>query len=85
MFACLFRCRRGVRNQPAEEGGGGAEVMVREGALQRPDVDEIYGLHLYNYHQLGYVGVKHGPIMASSCRSDAAARRRMTKCALCLR
>ena len=42
--------------------------MVQEGALLSPDVDEIYGLHLYNYHDLGYVGVKHGPIMASGCR-----------------
>ena len=54
--------------QPAEEGGAGAQVMVQEGALLSPDVDEIYGLHLYNYHDLGYVGVKHGPIMASGCR-----------------
>lgn len=52
--------------QPAEEGGGGAEVMVREGALE--GVDEIYGIHLNNYHEHGYVGVKHGPIMASSGR-----------------
>ena len=54
--------------QPAEESGAGAKAMVEDGALQHPDVDEIYGLHLYNYHDLGYVGVKHGPIMASSCR-----------------
>lgn len=40
--------------------------MVREGALE--GVDEIYGIHLNNYHEHGYVGVKHGPIMASSGR-----------------
>ncbi len=42
--------------------------MVQEGALQNPDVDEIYGIHLMNYQALGTVGIKMGPIMASSCR-----------------
>ena len=61
-------------SQPAEEGGAGAKAMVEEGALLSPDVDEVYGLHLYNYHKLGYVGVKHGPIMAAACRYGCCPR-----------
>ena len=33
--------------QPAEEGKGGAKSMIRDGALKNPDVDLIYGLHLW--------------------------------------
>ena len=50
--------------QPAEEGGGGARYMIKDGCLD--GVDEIYGLHLWNYQPLGEVGVKDGPIMASA-------------------
>ena len=31
--------------QPAEEGGGGAAVMMKDGLFDRFDVDEIYGMH----------------------------------------
>ncbi len=50
--------------QPAEEGQGGARVMIEEGALE--EVDEIYGIHLWNYQKFGTVGVKAGPILASA-------------------
>jgi amidohydrolase len=37
--------------QPAEEGlpsgGGGAELMIRDGALANPSVDAIFGLHVF--------------------------------------
>ena len=42
--------------QPAEEGLGGAKYMIEDGCLN--GVDEIYGLHLWNYQKLGEVGVK---------------------------
>jgi metal-dependent amidase/aminoacylase/carboxypeptidase family protein len=58
--------------QPAEEGGGGADVMAKAGVLSNPEVAEIFGLHLWNYSDLGAVGVRHGPMMASSCRCVAA-------------
>jgi len=54
--------------QPAEEGGGGARVMVKEGVLSNPEVDEIYGLHVWNYMTPGFIGVKSGPVMANSDR-----------------
>ncbi len=50
--------------QPAEEGQGGARVMIEEGVLE--DVAEIYGIHLWNYQKLGTVGVRSGPILASA-------------------
>ncbi len=50
--------------QPAEEGvdGGGAKVMIAEGALE--GVDEIYGLHNWPGYPRGELRVVSGPIMA---------------------
>ncbi len=50
--------------QPAEEGLAGAKHMIDEGALD--GVDEIYGIHLWNYQKVGEIGVKDGPIMAAA-------------------
>lgn len=50
--------------QPAEEGLGGARFMIKDGALK--NVDEIYGLHLWNYQQFGTIGVQDGPVMAAA-------------------
>src|SRR5439155_189336 len=52
--------------QPAEERVGGAEPMIREGAMQ--NVDSIIGLHLISDYPLGRVGVRGGPIFASADR-----------------
>jgi amidohydrolase len=52
--------------QPAEEGGGGGAVMCRENVLQSPKVDVIFALHGWPYWDLGVVGVKAGPAMAST-------------------
>lgn len=50
--------------QPAEEGDGGARYMIEDGCLD--GVDEIYGLHLWNFQPFGQIGVKSGPILASA-------------------
>lgn len=50
--------------QPAEEVIGGAEPMVKEGALH--GVDNIIGLHLFSDYPLGRVGVRSGPTFASA-------------------
>ena len=50
--------------QPAEEGLGGARFMIKDGALK--NVDEIYGLHLWNYQPFGTIGVQDGPVMAAA-------------------
>ncbi len=52
--------------QPAEEQIGGAEPMVKEGALN--GVDGIIGLHLISNHRLGMVGVRAGTVFASADR-----------------
>jgi amidohydrolase len=50
--------------QPAEEGEGGARFMIADGCLD--GVDEVYGLHLWNYQPYGEIGVKPGPILAAA-------------------
>jgi amidohydrolase len=52
--------------QPAEEIIGGAEPMVKEGAMQ--GVDNIIGLHLISGHPIGRVGVREGAVFASADR-----------------
>ncbi|MBC8071721.1 MAG: amidohydrolase [Deltaproteobacteria bacterium] len=52
--------------QPAEEGvdGGGAKVMVAEGALD--GIDEVYGLHNWPGYPHGHVRVRAGAMMAQT-------------------
>ena len=50
--------------QPAEEGPAGAMHMINEGVLE--GIDEIYGIHLWNYQKVGEIGVKDGPILAAA-------------------
>jgi amidohydrolase len=48
--------------QPAEEGPGGAPVMIREGALD--GIDEVYGCHNWPRFDLGTLHAIAGPTMA---------------------
>ncbi len=50
--------------QPAEEEEGGARYMIADGCLE--NVDEIYGMHLWNFQPYGEIGVKSGAIMAAA-------------------
>ena len=52
--------------QPAEEGAGGAETMIKEGALEGPAPLHCLGLHIWNEKPLGWLGIASGPVMASS-------------------
>lgn len=57
--------------QPAEEGAptgeeGGADMMVREGALKNPDVDAIFGLHITQGWAVGEVAFRSMGMMASA-------------------
>lgn len=52
--------------QPAEEGLGGAEQMIKAGILENPKPDFALGVHIWNEKPLGWVGVKSGPIMAGA-------------------
>jgi amidohydrolase len=51
--------------QPAEEGPGGAEPMIKAGALDNPKVDAIFGLHVFPY-PTGRIVYRPGPLMASA-------------------
>ncbi len=51
--------------QPAEEGGLGAEKMCQDGALDKPRVDAIFGLHGWPGLKVGMVGTRAGPLLAS--------------------
>ena len=52
--------------QPAEEGAGGARVMVEEGLLDRFPCGEVYALHNWPMLPVGEIGVRSGPIMAAT-------------------
>ena len=54
--------------QPAEEGGGGARYMIEDGCLK--NVEEIYGIHVWNYQPLGEIGIKEGPVLAAADEFD---------------
>ncbi len=59
--------------QPAEEGAppgeeGGAELMVKEGVLDNPKVDAIYGLHIGSYLPVGQIAYKPGGALAAAQR-----------------
>lgn len=56
--------------QPAEEGvpkgeEGGAEMMVKQGALEDPKVDVIFGLHINSQTEVGKITYRPGGTMAS--------------------
>jgi amidohydrolase len=55
--------------QPAEEGApkgeeGGAELMVKEGALNNPKVDVIFGLHINAQVEVGKITYRPGGMFA---------------------
>ncbi|MCG8484663.1 MAG: M20 family metallopeptidase [Clostridia bacterium] len=50
--------------QPAEEGPGGAEVMVSEGIIEKYRIDRIVGLHIFPEYPQGKVAAKAGALMA---------------------
>lgn len=56
--------------QPAEETVGGANIMIEQGVLENPRVDEVYGLHLMPYMKPGHMEVKKGPLNGSSTHLD---------------
>ncbi|WP_223421168.1 M20 aminoacylase family protein [Tateyamaria pelophila] len=51
--------------QPAEEDGGGAEVMVREGILDTFDIGQVYAIHNAPGKDFGKFHTTTGPIMAA--------------------
>ena len=52
--------------QPAEESEGGAEPMVKAGAMENPHVDRVYGLHVMPNLPVGKVETRVGTLNAST-------------------
>jgi hippurate hydrolase len=52
--------------QPAEENGGGGEVMVREGLFRRFPAEQVYALHNWPGLPAGKMAVRAGPVMAAT-------------------
>jgi len=62
--------------QPAEEGRGGARVMVEQGLFERFACDAVYALHNWPDLPLGHAQTRAGPIMAAADRFDIVLRGR---------
>ena len=62
--------------QPAEEGGGGARVMIEQGVLENPKVDYAFGMHMEQGSPLGTISVRPGPAMAAADRFTITLRGR---------
>ncbi|MFC3168463.1 M20 aminoacylase family protein [Paracoccus fontiphilus] len=56
--------------QPAEEGGGGGDAMVRDGLVTRWNIQEFYGMHNMPGMPVGSFSIKPGAMMAAADQFD---------------
>ena len=56
--------------QPAEEGGGGADAMIKDGLIERFKIDQVYGMHNGRGLPVGAFAIRQGPLMASTDSVD---------------
>ena len=52
--------------QPAEEGGGGAREMIKDGLFDKFAMEAVFGMHNWPGGAVGTFAVSPGPVMASS-------------------
>jgi len=52
--------------QPAEEGGGGAREMIKDGLFKKYPMEQVFGMHNWPGLGVGQFAVSTGPVMASS-------------------
>ena len=52
--------------QPAEEGGGGAREMIKDGLFDKFPMEAVFGMHNWPGGEVGSFAVSAGPVMASS-------------------
>lgn len=69
--------------QPAEEGPppgeeGGAPLMVKEGVMDNPKIEAIFGIHIDSQAEAGTIEYKSGAIMAASDWFQIKVRGRQT-------
>ncbi len=60
--------------QPAEEGEGGAAVMIEEGLFEQFPVEAVFGLHNWPGIPVGQMVVMPGPVMAGTCAFEIEVR-----------
>jgi hippurate hydrolase len=60
-----FKGRVALIFQPAEETGGGAELMVEEGVLERFGIEQVFALHSAPGTPVGQFYTTPGPLMAA--------------------
>ncbi|WP_102222724.1 M20 aminoacylase family protein [Acidimangrovimonas sediminis] len=60
-----FAGRVALLFQPAEEDGGGGQVMVQEGVMDRFGISQVYGIHNAPNVPLGHFLTNPGPLMAA--------------------
>ena len=56
--------------QPAEEGGAGGKLMREEGVLKNPEVERIFGLHVWPQMPTGQIGSREGTFLAATSFLD---------------
>ena len=56
--------------QPAEEGPGGAKIIIETGIFKKYNVKAIFGIHLYPDLEEGKYGLVDGPMMAQNGEFD---------------
>ena len=56
--------------QPAEEGPGGAELIVNKGILEKYNASYIFGLHIFPDIEEGKIGCRPGALMAQTGEFD---------------
>ncbi|WP_025030237.1 M20 aminoacylase family protein [Nitratireductor aquibiodomus] len=61
-----FRGRVAVIFQPAEEGGGGGNEMVKDGMMERFAIERVFGMHNLPGLPVGQFAIRPGPIMAAT-------------------
>jgi len=52
--------------QPAEEGGAGADAMIKDGLIERFKIDQVYGMHNGPGLPIGAFAIRQGALMAAT-------------------
>ncbi|MGJ5618597.1 M20 aminoacylase family protein [Sulfitobacter sp. MF3-043] len=56
--------------QPAEEGGGGGNEMVKDGLMDRWDIQEVYSIHNMPDYPVGEFAIRPGALLAATDQFD---------------
>src|ERR1700712_4730409 len=56
--------------QPAEEGGAGADAMIKDGLMDRFKIEQVFGMHNGPGIPVGSFAIRSGPVMAATDEVD---------------